>query len=153
MSLSLLGCGSGEVSTYREQTPSTSNESVEALDITDEVPSASITWESCYQIYECGVIEVPIDYEGPDLGTIQIDLIRIRASVESPLGTLLINFGGPGASGTEIVSMYGSLWEFAFPNLMSSVLIHEEWENQHKFNALLNLTTINNRYSRRGRPQ
>ena len=115
LSLSLLGCGSGEVSTYREQTPSTSNESVEALDITDEVPSASITWESCYQIYECGVIEVPIDYEGPDLGTIQIDLIRIRASVESPLGTLLINFGGPGASGTEIVSMYGSLWEFAFP--------------------------------------
>ena len=115
LSLSLLSCGSDEVSTYREQTPLTSNESVDTLDITDEVPPASIVWESCYQNYECGLIEVPIDYEGPSLGTIQIDLIRIPASTEPSLGPLLINFGGPGASGTEIVSMYGSLWEFAFP--------------------------------------
>ena len=46
---------------------------------------------------------------------IKVDLIRIAASANKSLGPLLINFGGPGASGTELVSMYGSLWEFAFP--------------------------------------
>ena len=113
--ISLFACGSEEVSTYREQTPSTSNESVEAFAFTNGVPPASIIWESCYQNYECGVIEAPIDYENPSSEAIQIDLIRIPASTEPSLGSLLINFGGPGASGTEIVSMYGSLWEFAFP--------------------------------------
>ena len=89
--ISLLGCGSGEVSTYREQTTSTSNESGEAFDITGSAPSTSITWEPCYQNYECGVIEVPIDYQGPGLETIQIDLVRIPASTDPSLGPLLIN--------------------------------------------------------------
>jgi len=115
LSINLLGCGSEEVSTYRNQISSTENETVETLDNADDAPPASIIWESCYQNYECGVIEVPIDYQGPRLKTIQIDLIRISASTEPSLGPLLINFGGPGASGTELVSMYGSLWEFAFP--------------------------------------
>ena len=115
LSISLFACGSGELSTYREQTTSASNESGEAFDITGSAPPTLITWEPCYQNYECGVIEVPIDYQRPSLGTIQIDLIRIQASTEPSLGPLLINFGGPGASGTELVSMYGSLWEFAFP--------------------------------------
>ena len=113
--ISLFACGSEEVSTYRDQTSSTSSESSEAFDTAGSAPPASITWKSCYQNYECGVVEVPIDYQGPSLETIQIDLVRIPASTDPSLGPLLINFGGPGASGTEIVSMYGSLWEFAFP--------------------------------------
>ena len=69
--ISLFACGSGEVSTYREQTPSTSSEPSETLDTTGSAPPASITWKSCYQNYECGVVEVPIDYQGPSLETIQ----------------------------------------------------------------------------------
>ncbi len=109
--ISLFACGSEEVSTYRDQISSTSSESAEAFDTAGSPPPPSITWETCYQNYECGVIEVPIDYQRPSLETIQIDLIRIQASTDPSLGPLLINFGGPGASGTEIVSMYGSLWE------------------------------------------
>ena len=89
------------MSVYRDQTSSTSSESTEAFDTAGSAPPASITWKSCYQNYECGVIEVPIDYQRPSLGTILIDLIRIQASTEPSLGPLLINFGGPGASGTE----------------------------------------------------
>ena len=114
--ISLFACGSGEVSTYREQTPSTSSEPSETLDTTGSAPPASITWKSCYQNYECGVVEVPIDYQGPSLETIQIDLVRIPASTDPSLGPLLINFGGPGASGTEIVSMYGSCLLYTSPS-------------------------------------
>ena len=79
-----FACGSEEVSTYRDQTLSTSSESDEAFDTAGSAPPASITWKSCYQNYECGLVEVPIDYQGPSLETIQIDLVRIPASTDLP---------------------------------------------------------------------
>ena len=72
-------------------------------------------WSSCYQVYECGMLSVPLNYENPGGELIEISLIRITASKSSSLGPLLVNFGGPGVSGTEMVNLYGSLWEFAFP--------------------------------------
>ena len=74
-----------------------------------------IAWSSCYQIYECGNIEVPLDYSDPGGAKTTIGLVRIAASTSPSLGPILLNFGGPGASGTEMVYMYGSIWEWAFP--------------------------------------
>ena len=79
------------------------------------IPVTEITWTSCYQVYECGDLEVPLDYANPSGESINIGLIRISASVSPSLGPLLINFGGPGASGTELVYAYGSMWEYSFP--------------------------------------
>ena len=42
-------------------------------------------------------------------------------------------------------------WEFVFPEFDVIGLIHEEWENSAS-SCPLNLTTINNRYSKKGRP-
>jgi pimeloyl-ACP methyl ester carboxylesterase len=48
--------------------------------------------------YECARLEVPLDYENPDGRTAQIALLRVPAQGE-PIGSLLLNPGGPGYAG------------------------------------------------------
>ncbi|WP_051782221.1 MULTISPECIES: alpha/beta hydrolase [unclassified Streptomyces] len=48
----------------------------------------------------CAVVEVPLDYAAPGKGTVKVALGRIPATdPDRRIGSLLINFGGPGASG------------------------------------------------------
>lgn len=48
--------------------------------------------------FECAQLEVPLDYENPDGRIAQIALLRVPAKGE-PIGSLLLNPGGPGFSG------------------------------------------------------
>ncbi|MFD9302108.1 alpha/beta hydrolase [Streptomyces sp. NPDC060048] len=51
---------------------------------------------------QCGTIEVPLDHANPAEGKVAVDLARIRAvGPGKRLGSLLLNYGGPGASGIE----------------------------------------------------
>ena len=51
---------------------------------------------------QCAWIEVPIDWDDPaNAQTIKLSTLRIPATGDKPIGTLLSNPGGPGASGTE----------------------------------------------------
>ena len=113
----VAGCSTTSDSTLDTETIDNSDTSSSQL-INPEVPPIPVTeiaWASCYQVYECGDLEVPLDYANPSGDSISIGLVRISASDSPSLSPLLINFGGPGASGTELVSLYGSLWEYAFP--------------------------------------
>ncbi|MFE9478234.1 alpha/beta hydrolase [Streptomyces spororaveus] len=48
----------------------------------------------------CAVVEVPLDYAAPGKGTVEVALGRIPATEpDRRIGSLLVNFGGPGASG------------------------------------------------------
>ncbi|MGA5249415.1 alpha/beta hydrolase [Streptomyces pseudogriseolus] len=51
--------------------------------------------------YECATMKAPLDYARPGGGTIDVALIRKRATgpEEGRIGSLLLNFGGPGVSG------------------------------------------------------
>ncbi len=49
--------------------------------------------------YECARLEVPLDYDNPDGRTAQIALLRVPAT-GTPIGSLLVNPGGPGFPGT-----------------------------------------------------
>ncbi|MBB5080628.1 alpha/beta hydrolase [Nonomuraea endophytica] len=54
---------------------------------------------------ECATVRVPLDYREPMGQTIKIALNRVKGSVSrdhNHLGTLLVNPGGPGASGREL---------------------------------------------------
>ncbi|NUR92506.1 MAG: alpha/beta fold hydrolase [Nonomuraea sp.] len=61
---------------------------------------------------QCGTIPVPLDYAHPDGEKIDLALIRIKATGD-PIGSLVFNFGGPGASGVDTLAMaakaFGSL--------------------------------------------
>jgi pimeloyl-ACP methyl ester carboxylesterase len=48
----------------------------------------------------CGTLAVPLDYSDPSRGTITLVVLRIHATADAqPVGSLLVNPGGPGASG------------------------------------------------------
>ncbi|UYQ64261.1 alpha/beta hydrolase [Streptomyces peucetius] len=52
--------------------------------------------------WECSFMDVPLDYGKPDGETIELALIRAPArDQENRIGSLVFNFGGPGASGVH----------------------------------------------------
>jgi len=62
-------------------------------------PVAPVAWTPCGTL-QCGSVTVPLDYSHPDGPTIQIAVARHPAEVPSErIGSLVINPGGPGASG------------------------------------------------------
>jgi pimeloyl-ACP methyl ester carboxylesterase len=60
--------------------------------------------------WECATLTAPLDYADPDGETIELDLIRARASARGAdrLGSLLFNFGGPGGSGVAALPAFGA---------------------------------------------
>ncbi|KAF5245551.1 hypothetical protein FANTH_7303 [Fusarium anthophilum] len=79
-----------------------------------DVPDKGIEWTRCnlgipdYKKYEknkafeCGTLDVPLDYTDKfDTNTTTLKLIKLKASKKSPKGSIIVNFGGPGASGVE----------------------------------------------------
>jgi pimeloyl-ACP methyl ester carboxylesterase len=69
---------------------------------------AAIPWHRCtepaQQGFQCATIRVPLDYERPRGRTIELALIRHRASDPARrIGTLFYEPGGPGVPGTEFL--------------------------------------------------
>ncbi|MCU1461129.1 MAG: hypothetical protein JWO37_1204 [Acidimicrobiales bacterium] len=61
-----------------------------------------VTWADCGDGFQCGSLLVPLDYSGTTPGTIPLALIRLPAADPAHrIGSLVINPGGPGASGIE----------------------------------------------------
>lgn len=49
---------------------------------------------------DCGLLTVPLDYSNPAKGTIGLAVLRVHAQADAhPVGSLLVNPGGPGAPG------------------------------------------------------
>ena len=75
---------------------------------TTPTPTATgerIDWSPC-GAFECGSIQVPADYRDPEAGSINIALNMHRAtSPDQRIGYLLVNPGGPGGSGLEMVAL------------------------------------------------
>lgn len=59
-----------------------------------------VSWSSCGD-FDCANITVPIDWSDPGGKTIEIAAIRHMAT--DPIGNLVVNPGGPGASGVDFV--------------------------------------------------
>ncbi|WP_214320406.1 alpha/beta hydrolase [Nonomuraea sediminis] len=63
---------------------------------------------------QCGKLAVPLDYAKPEAGTIEMAVIKIPATGPGKrLGSLVFNFGGPGASGVDTMAQAAK----AFPRL------------------------------------
>lgn len=60
-----------------------------------------VAWEKCGDSFDCGWLTVPLDYEDPEGRTIQLRLLRLKASGSDRIGSLVVNPGGPGAPGTS----------------------------------------------------
>jgi pimeloyl-ACP methyl ester carboxylesterase len=62
-----------------------------------------LEWTTCTE-GECATAQVPLDYADPAGPSIGIALARARATGGEPVGSLLLNRGGPGASGVDFVA-------------------------------------------------
>ncbi|MEV6986536.1 alpha/beta hydrolase [Sphaerisporangium sp. NPDC051017] len=60
-----------------------------------------ITWTPCQDDFQCGKLDVPLNYANPGGERIQISLIRLPASGGKRIGSIILNPGGPGGSGIE----------------------------------------------------
>lgn len=66
----------------------------------------TVSWKNCGEL-ECATIQVPLDWSTPDGATIGIAVNRLLArDQENRLGSLLINPGGPGGSGKDLLEFF-----------------------------------------------
>lgn len=63
--------------------------------------------------WECAELTAPLDYRKPEGETIDLSLVRARTSGSTGerIGSLLFNFGGPGASGVSTLPAFGQDFE------------------------------------------
>src|SRR4051794_16640426 len=111
--LALSGCSS-----FADTVASGSTKSAPASTSPAEPKANSINWSDCdEQIqpliagqpgsdrnlkFECGRTEVPISYEEPKGATLPLFLVRVvMAGQTGRIGSLVVNPGGPGASGAD----------------------------------------------------
>ncbi|MEU4362883.1 alpha/beta fold hydrolase [Promicromonospora sp. NPDC023987] len=78
------------------------------------VPGAAedISWSSCEtegaEAFDCATIEVPSDYDEPQGATTSVAVTRLRAlDQENRIGSVLVNFGGPGGPGVSTLHLLG----------------------------------------------
>jgi pimeloyl-ACP methyl ester carboxylesterase len=84
------------------QNNSTTNSSINSF--ADIPPTKDIQWKPCYgEEFSCLNLEVPLDYEDPALGSTNVAFIKQEASVQPALGDMILNPGGPGGSGVNMV--------------------------------------------------
>ncbi|MGW8061612.1 alpha/beta hydrolase [Streptomyces ziwulingensis] len=95
------GCGSGSSGADKDDEPPAS----QTLDWgrcegTADAPAPGGDWQ-------CATLRAPLDWAEPDGETIDLALVRARATGDERIGSLLFNFGGPGASGVSTMPSYG----------------------------------------------
>jgi pimeloyl-ACP methyl ester carboxylesterase len=61
-----------------------------------------LAWRACGDGFSCSRLLVPLDYAHPSGATMRVAVIRTRA-IGSRRGSLIVNPGGPGASGVDFV--------------------------------------------------
>ncbi len=89
--------------------PEKSTETAASAEIVGDVPAElqdfytqAVTWTSCSGGFQCAEVKVPLDYDKPGDDSIKLSAIRLPASGKR-LGAMLINPGGPGGSGVDMV--------------------------------------------------
>ena len=73
-------------------------------------PVASIAWSDCGDGFQCGQLQVPRDYAQPGAASLLVSVIRLPATDRSArIGSLVIEPGGPGGSGTDFARQAGKV--------------------------------------------
>lgn len=92
LGLGLLAAGQPAMATRSDQPSRTPLESFY---------SQKLDWSDCGGGFQCAKLAVPLDYAKPSQEKIEISVIRLRASGNSRIGSLVLNPGGPGGSGVD----------------------------------------------------
>jgi pimeloyl-ACP methyl ester carboxylesterase len=67
-------------------------------------PATPAKWTNCATKFQCATLRLPKDYHDPAAGTLDVKIIRLPASDrDKRIGSIIVNPGGPGGSGIELV--------------------------------------------------
>lgn len=70
----------------------------------DAVPTPALRWYDCDGDFRCATVRLPLDYDAPQGPQVEIALRKLPARQPSRrIGTLFVNPGGPGVSGTDFL--------------------------------------------------
>ncbi|HEX5995870.1 MAG TPA: alpha/beta hydrolase [Jiangellales bacterium] len=101
----LSACTSSEPEADPTPTPTASAEPEPTTQNDPLAPfyTQQLAWEPCEDgdEFECATLTVPLDYDAPDAGTVELAVLRSPSSSDDRIGSLLVNPGGPGGSGIE----------------------------------------------------
>lgn len=82
--------------------PSTTSDA--PTDEGDAPPVQELEWEPCGDL-ECTTVEVPLDFEDPDGGQIEVPVNRsVARDADERIGVLVVNPGGPGFPATAFAA-------------------------------------------------
>ena len=62
-----------------------------------------VDWAPCGEGTTCAKVLAPLDYANPSAQAVTLSMRKVAATASPRLGTLFVNFGGPGASGVTLV--------------------------------------------------
>ena len=83
--------------------PTTAGAAATATSATDGLSA----WKSCGKRVQCAILQVPVDYAQPDGEQVGIAVSRVRATGPGrTLGSLVLNFGGPGDAGSTTLPSF-----------------------------------------------
>lgn len=99
--LPLAGCFDAFLPPEVRSTSTPTGESV-AADL-ESFYSQQLEWEGCGAGLQCSTAEAPLDWSDPQRDSIELALSRQVATSGTPVGSLLVNPGGPGGSGYDLV--------------------------------------------------
>ena len=79
-----------------------------------ETDKNSLVWTECPNesspTKQCATLEVPLDYDRPEEGSVNIAMARVPATGANPIGSLFNNPGGPGGPGVAILDSNSQLY-------------------------------------------
>jgi len=64
---------------------------------------APLLWRACDTRFRCARLSVPVDYAAPARGRLALSVVELPATGPHPVGDLVMNPGGPGASGVQFL--------------------------------------------------
>ena len=72
-------------------------------ELVDRLSTPILDWSACMEGALCATVKLPMDYQKPAGAKIEVALTKVAASgPQRKIGTLFVNPGGPGGSGTEM---------------------------------------------------
>lgn len=70
--------------------------------LAEKAPTPELRWADCAEEFQCASARVPLDYRRPAEEQIELAVIKLPATDPGQrIGTLFVNFGGPGPSGVD----------------------------------------------------
>ncbi|MGM1018148.1 MAG: alpha/beta hydrolase [Actinomycetota bacterium] len=102
--VALSGCLYAAIPEGATPRPSTTNAPDTSGISQDLLPfyEQTLDWTECGAGFDCTDVTAPLDWENPGAGEITLAVVRHQAT-GTPIGSLLTNPGGPGASGADFI--------------------------------------------------